>query len=137
MSRIRHASAHTSLLAVLCLLQALGCSFLSRPTQHVSVMATEPGAKLYVDGRFVGTGTASVRLRKSQGHAFLARIDDRSGTAHIGKTVSTTGILDLIGGMIFFIPLLGIAAPGFWELDRHHVIVTLPPAPEVAAGEPR
>jgi hypothetical protein len=56
----------------------------------------------------------------------MAKIGDRVATYSIGTSISTTGVLDIVGGVLFLIPLIGVAGPGFWTLDPQNVTVVLP-----------
>ena len=105
-----------------------GCSLFVGSTQSVTVSATVPEAEVYVDGQLMGRGPVTVELRRNRSHGFMAKVGERVGTVHTGTQISTTGILDIIGGFFFLIPFIGIAAPGFWSLDRDFVIVAVPAA---------
>jgi hypothetical protein len=91
-------------------------------------MATDPEATLYIDGQRVGTGTATVEVKRNHAHSIVARVGDRTGIGHVGKTVSPLGMLDLVGGLLFLLPFLGILAPGFWALSNDSVVVSVPTA---------
>ena len=103
------------------------CSLFAPSTQAVTMTATDPAAEIFVDGNSVGRGSASVQLRRNQSHTVMARVGDRVGTASIGTTVSATGVLDIIGGIFFLFPFLGLAGPGFWSLDPNAVTIAVPP----------
>ena len=121
---------HQSTVLVLASCFMLGsCSLFASSMQGVNVTASDPSAEIFIDGNLVGRGAASASLRRNQSHSVMARIGDRVGTATIGTSVSATGVLDIIGGVLFLIPLIGIAGPGFWSLDQDSVTVVLPPPP--------
>jgi hypothetical protein len=120
-------------LAAACLLVS-GCSFLAPHHQSVTLIASDPNAELYADGIPVGTGTATVELARNRSHSVMARVGDRTGVAHIRKTVSPVGILDLLAGTVLLVPFLGIVAPGFWALDEEAVTIMIP-AEETAVLE--
>jgi hypothetical protein len=71
-------------------------------------------------------------LKKNKGHVVVARVGDRAGTAIIDKSISTTGVLDIVGGLLILIPFLGVVSPGFWTLEPETVVVAIPPAPVAA-----
>lgn len=103
-----------------------GCSLFKSSQQQVTITASDPAAEILVDGSPVGIGTARVGLQRNETHAVMARAGNRVGTSFIGKTVSTTGILDIIGGCFFLVPFFGLIGPGFWDLDPRNVTVILP-----------
>jgi hypothetical protein len=51
-------------------------------------------------------------------------------TRNIGTTMSTTGILDLIGGCIILIPFFGLLFPGAHELDENNVSLLMEREPK-------
>jgi len=46
-------------------------------------------------------------------------------TRTVNKKISTTGILDIIGGFIILVPFLGFLSAGAWDLETHMVNVVL------------
>ncbi len=55
--------------------------------------------------------------------------DNRAGVATIGTKISTTGVLDLVGGILILVPFLGLLSSGFWSLDTDQVAIAVPPPP--------
>ena len=43
----------------------------------------------------------------------------------IGKTLNTTGILDIIGGVLILLPLFGLLAPGAYSLDEENISISM------------
>ncbi len=115
------------LLSIPLLLGPAGCSLFVPFNQSVSIRCSEPLADIYVDGDLVGKGSVRVMLRRNRHHAIVARLGDRVGTCTIDTTISTTGVLDLIGTCIFILPILGLLGPGFEKLVTDNVVITLPP----------
>ena len=103
-----------------------GCSFLGDSVQPLTVSSTEKDADLYVDGHPVGRGTAQTMVARDQNHLVMARKGDRMGTIVVGTQVSTLGVLDLVGGIFWAIPFVGLLTPGARSLDRDQVTVVLP-----------
>jgi len=110
-----------------CLAVLPGCSLFVGSMQPVTITSSDPLAEILVDGQYVGQGAVSTELRRNRSHAVMARVGDRVGTTTIETKISTLGILDLIGGVFFLIPFIGVAGPGFLELDPPNVNVVLPP----------
>jgi hypothetical protein len=104
------------------------CSLTGSSKQPVTISATDPAAEIYVDGNLIGTGVVTVDLEKKKTHAVLARVEDRVGSITIGRRLSQTGLLDIIGGVIFLVPFIGVFGDSFWELDSDNVTVIVPPA---------
>jgi len=99
-----------------------GCSTLVSGTQRLRVTASESDAKIYVNGAYVGEGTATTRVPRNENVAIMAKKDGfRPASQEIGTKMSNTGILDIIGGCIILIPLIGLAFPGSHALDSNNV----------------
>jgi hypothetical protein len=108
----------------MCLTQ--GCSLFVSRHQAVTITASDPNGRIIVDGAEVGTGSATPMLDRTRSHGVLVKTaDGRNGAAAIGKRISTTGVLDIVGGCIFLVPFLGVFGPGFWELDPEQVVVSV------------
>lgn len=115
------------------LILAPGCSLFVPHTQVLQVTASDASADILIDGQLQGRGTVATRVARNRSHTVLARLDERVGTVTVDTTISTTGILDIIGTWFFIIPIVGIVAPGFWKLDQDSVVVVLPPSDEAPA----
>ena len=103
-----------------------GCSLTVPSRQNVTITASHPRAQISVDGAPVGEGSVTVPLKRNTSHAVMAKVGDAAGTAQIGTKISTTGMLDIAGGVLFLVPFIGIASPGFHELDTTSVYVAIP-----------
>jgi len=117
-----------SVVLAMSLVVSSGCSLFAGRMQPVTITPSDQRADIYVDGEHVGTGTVVVQLRRNRSHGVMAKIGERAGAAHIGREISTTGVLDIVGGLLFLIPFLGVLGPGFWSLDPDHVQIALPPS---------
>jgi len=99
---------------------------MSPARQSIVVMPTHPNAEVFVDGVPMGKGATTVQMSKRSGHTVMAKCGQSVGVAQVDRVISTHGFLDLVGGYAFYFPMLGIASPGFWELDPPTVAVVVP-----------
>ena len=112
-----------------------GCSLFVPPTQQVTLEANDPQALIYADGRQVGVGSATVKVKRNDSHTFrAAAADGRAATARVGRSISTTGILDIVGTPFFLFPILGIFGAGFYHLDEDYFYLDLPPSAATGRG---
>lgn len=119
----------TGLLTGIVLAGPTGCSLFVSSTESVAIEASDPNARIFVDGRDVGVGKATVPLKRNDTYTVRAEgADGQVATGRIRKQISTTGILDLIGGFIFLVPFIGAAAPGFWDLEPDYLFLKVGPA---------
>lgn len=105
-----------------------GCSLAASSSQPIAIMPSHPNAEVYVDGTLKGTGAQTVDLTKKNSHSVMAKCGGSAGVVTIDRHLSTTGILDIIGGCIILIPLIGLVAPGAWELSPTSIYVPIPDA---------
>ena len=102
------------------------CSFGSASMQSVAIIPSHPKAEVFVDGNYMGIGPQSIRLAKDATHSVMAKCGDSAGAATIDRNLSETGMLDIIGGFFLLIPLIGLVAPGAWELSPASISVAIP-----------
>jgi hypothetical protein len=130
MKRFKRSVWFRPVAALLAAIQVSSCSLFVSSMQPVAITASDPTAQIFVDGSPVGTGTVTQDLKRDRGHAFMAKTsDNRAGTATIGTKISTTGVLDIVGGFFLLVPFIGLVSPGFWSLDTDQVAIAIPPAP--------
>ena len=97
------------------------CSLLVKGKQPVTITASEKDAEIRADGVYLGQGQATVQLSKGESHA----ITD-TACAAIDYSISTTGILDAVGGCLLLLPAVGLASDGAWKLDATHIYLKMP-----------
>ena len=103
-----------------------GCSTFGGTRQRISVVTSEPDAKIYINGELIGNGNVQTWVRRNEDVAIMAKKDNYyPATRHIGTTMSFLGILDIIGGCCFLLPFIGLAFPGSQKLDQSNVSMVL------------
>jgi hypothetical protein len=108
------------------LILSTGCSAFQSSHQRVTIVPSPADARVYVNGEERGTGTVSVMLPRDESHSVMAKRGNRTGTATVHKKISGTGIADIVGTVIFIVPVIGVFTPGFWTLDPKTVTVVVP-----------
>lgn len=126
MERGKRNSRVVGVVASVSLFLTSSCSLFSSGTQHMTIQPSDPRAEIFVDGAPVGKGTVSVPMKKKRSHTVMAKCGDSTGVAHIDRSISTTGVLDIVGGVLILVPFLGVLGPGFYELEPEHVVVAVP-----------
>lgn len=117
------------LLAALILTQAVACSLFASGNQTLTVASDPSGAKVTINGAYVGTTPCQYSVRRNQEAAILVtKPGYESVTRTSSRSLSTVGILDVIGGCIWLVPFVGLAAPGAWELEPANFTVAMSPA---------
>lgn len=106
-----------------------GCSLFAPGRQQVTVTASEKDAEIFINGNLMGTGAATATVKRNQDVAIMAKKDGfYPATRTIEPTLSSTGILDIIGGSIWIIPFFGLLAAGAHKLDENNITIVMSPA---------
>ena len=105
-----------------------GCSLFRTSSQTVKVCATDSDADLFADGRPIGKGPTTVKLKRNESHHFMAKVPDgRVGIRQVEPSMSVTAIMDIVGGVVLLFPLLGLLSPGAWDLESSSILIVVPP----------
>jgi hypothetical protein len=103
-----------------------GCSAFRSSTETVTVTTDQSDTQIYINGSLVGKGTAQANVKRNRNVAIMAK---KAGyiTAQrtIGRGLNTTGILDIIGGVIILLPLFGLLAAGAYSLDETNISIVM------------
>jgi len=103
-----------------------GCSLLAPGRTNLTVVSTEPDAQIYINGQFAGKGSGTMDVPTNQSATVMAKKDGYfPATQTVGTRMSTTGILDIIGGCIFLIPFFGLLSAGASKLETNTVNLTM------------
>ena len=103
-----------------------GCSMFVPTRERFSVTASEPDAKIYVNGDYLGKGNVETRVQRNKDVSVLVKKEGYTPkTKSIGTNFSMAGVLDIIGGCLILVPFLGLFFPGCRELEQTNVAVAL------------
>ncbi len=103
-----------------------GCSSFRSPTQMVSVTTDQPDAQIYINGNMTGKGAATASVRRNENVQIMAKKAGYVTTQRaIGHSLNTTGVLDIVGGVLILVPLLGLLAAGSHNIDENNVSITM------------
>ena len=109
-------------LLLILVVHASGCSFFVPHTQPISVTTSEKDAQIFINGNLAGVGSVQESVTRNREVAIMAKKDGYYPAMRtIGKTLSTTGILDIIGGFIILVPFLGLISPGAWQIEQTNI----------------
>ncbi len=124
MARVTWVSGWSVTLA--CVVASSGCSFLAPRTQRFEVRTSEPDARVYLNGALMGTGSRSYLVDRGQKVDVTVQKEGfYSVTRTIDRTFSVLGRLDTVGGYVLLLPLLGLLAPGAYQLEETVIDVRL------------
>lgn len=127
MADVRMSSFVLMLCFCLC---SSGCSIFRSSTESITVSADQHDANIYINGALAGQGTAQTYVRRNKNVSIMVTKEGYiSVQRSIDKTLSNTGMLDVVGGCIFLLPFFGLLAPGAYSLDQNNVSVILVKVP--------
>lgn len=113
-------------LAISIAITQLGCSTFVPHTQKVSVIASEPDAKIYINGDLIGTGRAETKVRRNKDASVMVKCDGYyTATRMLSTTMSGVGVVDIIFGWIWLVLWLGLLSPGSREIDTPNITIVL------------
>jgi len=105
------------LLALAIVPHLAGCSMFRPANQTLHIDCAQKDVQLRVNGS-PHSCPAEVPVRRNRAVDVLASKDGYPSQQRTVKfQISTTGILDLAGGLIILVPAIGLAFPGAFDLD--------------------
>ena len=116
----------------LCLFYLSGCSMFAPRQQKISIRTNVPTSAIYINGELVQVGQQAEFLVKRNYNAQIMVTAEGYYPAYrqLISELSTLGILDIVGGIILIVPLIGLAFPGAKSLDYTNVAIHLVPQPK-------
>jgi hypothetical protein len=104
------------------------CSIFGGSSQPLSVNSDPPGANVLINGTLAGTTPLQHQVpRRGDVTVEVQKAGYKPQSRTTGRKLSSVGIVDVIGGALFLLPLLGLIAPGAWEQDPGMIGITLEP----------
>ncbi len=111
-------------LAVLLLVTSCGTIF-TGSSDLVTINSNPPGAKVSVDGMYIGVAPVITSLKRSNDHVILVRLDGyRDTNAVITRSLNAIAILNLLNPICWIIDAV---TGGAWKFDRDVIGVELEP----------
>jgi hypothetical protein len=123
---MKYKNAVSVVLSLTILFSQTACSLFAPHQEFITVMSSESDAEVYINGQLVGKGIGTLQVPRDQAASVMAK---KPGYIPATQTVpirfSTTGILDLLGGLTWLIPFIGATSPGFWQHEYTNVSLGL------------
>lgn len=111
-----------------CYLNLTACPLFGGTSQSLTVNSDPPGANVLINGTSAGTTPLQYQVpRRGDLTVEVQKPGYTPQTRVTGRKLSSVGTVDVIGGALFLLPLLGLIAPGAWEQDPGIIGITLEP----------
>lgn len=97
--------------------------------QTVSVLTNVPDSTIYANGEFVQVGQqANFSVKRNQTTQIMVTAKGYfPAYRQIAPDLNTFAILDIIGGVIWLVPFIGLVFPGSKSLDNNNIAIYLIP----------
>jgi hypothetical protein len=104
----------------------LACSLFGPRSQSMEFSLDPSGVAVYVDGMRVGVTPTTYRVSRKGDVSFLFKKDGcTSQVRQPMKSLSTLGFIDLVGGVLILLPLIGLASSAAWAWEPSSFAVIL------------
>lgn len=123
-----------------------GCSLFGYSKQSVTIYSDPTDARVTINGEYAGNTPMTMRVRRRHDAVIaVSKPGFDSQTRVADSSLSTLGIIDIVGGILWLVPLVGLFAGAAYELEpttmsftldeRHDNAGLVPaPSPEAAAA---
>ncbi len=103
------------------------CSLFANSRQTITLLSSPEGAEAKVNGVYAGTTPVQVYEidRKRRAVVTFSLDGYETSTLSTSGGLSTVGIIDVIGGVLWLVPLLGLLSGGAWEQTPDTLSATL------------
>lgn len=135
---IRFIQTHARVLGALtCAVYLSGCSLFGGSSQNFAVSSDPVGATVRINGQQVGV--TPLQQQVSRRGDLLVEVEKagyKSQFRQTSRKLSSLGIIDVVGGAVLLLPLIGLIAPGAWEQDPAAMGFSLEPAAASSTSTP-
>lgn len=123
--------------ALTCAVYLSGCSLFGGSSQNFAVSSDPVGATVRINGQQVGITPLQQQVsRRGDLVVEVEKTGYKSQFRQTSRKLSSLGIVDVIGGAVFLLPLIGLIAPGAWEQDPSAMGFSLEPAAASSTSSP-
>jgi PEGA domain-containing protein len=102
------------------------CSLFGPHSQTITVSSSPPGASVYVNGENVGTTPLRTKVpRREELLVEVRKPGYQTAYRTADRTLSTLGMLDIVGGFFLLVPFFGLLSPAAWVNEPETFGITL------------
>ena len=112
-------------MAALVLLTTNGCSLFAPKSETVFINSEPQGAQVLVNSNLKGTTPCSVSVPCKEASIVVKKDGYNTQAFTIGRSLGTCGILDIVGTVLFIVPVVGLFSSGAYTLDQHNIYAPL------------
>jgi hypothetical protein len=116
------------IIALFALVTFSGCSFFAPSMQTIHVTSSPEGAKVLAGGQPVGV--TPTQFEAHRGDNLLIQVQKNGYQTQYRttlRTLSSMGVLDVVGGCFLLLPFFGLLSSGAWKHDPDKYGIILEP----------
>lgn len=109
-----------------------GCSLFGPRSQNIGVSSDPPGAQVIASGKPVGT--TPLHFEAQRGDTLVVEVRKpgyQTQFRTFSRKLNGLGLVDVIGGAIILLPLIGLLSPAAWDHDPDQLGIVLDPEQRV------
>lgn len=102
-----------------------GCSAFAPKTQTLSVNCQDEGTKLQVNGNMYNCPTQIDVPRNKSVNLMAFKDGHHNHMRTIDSKINGLFVLDVVGGLIWLVPFVGLVSPGAYSLETQEVNISM------------
>ncbi len=111
---------------VLAIIYLSACSLFMPANQKLTIQSNMPDAVIEINGSMVGKGSVTTKVSKKKNvQVYVSKPGYEPYDNYISSGISATGVLDIIGTVLIFFPVVGLFSGGAYKLDTNNLQVYL------------
>ena len=114
---------------IMCLLLALSltsCSLFVPSHENLSVLSDQIDSEIYINGALIGKGAVVASVKRNKNTHILVKKDGfHTVQRNIDSHLNVFGVMDIIGGILFLIPIIGLMAPGAYSISESNISIMM------------
>ena len=114
-------------IVVVMMLFLSSCSMFNWTDASLHVQSSEPDAKIYVNGNYIGEGDVQTTVpRRTYVSVLVKKKGFKTVERELAYCPGTVGTIDIIGGVLFwYVPWIGLFFPGAYTVEEEDVTILM------------
>ncbi|HBE22965.1 MAG TPA: hypothetical protein DDW21_05895 [Verrucomicrobiales bacterium] len=112
--------------ALVLILSLCSCSLFAPSKQPVTVNSNVSSVNIMANGESKGQTPVTFEAQRNQSlHIVATKSGYKPSTYTVDRQLSGTAMADIVGGLFFGVPFIGLFGPGAWKLEQDNVMVPM------------
>ncbi len=111
---------------------SFGCSCFRSSTQTLNLACDQEGVLVHVNGQQAAC-PGQIAVKRDNGVSVTANREGyKTYYRSIDSHMNGSGVWDIVGGVVWLVPFIGLASPGAYSLDETNIHIDLFPETRVS-----